>query len=244
MERVGMARGIGLWVGIRLVAALVLYGSSSLWAAQPFAVPDTMAQRTMACTVCHGKDGRATNAGFFPRIAGKPQGYLYQQLLNFRDGRRYHSLMSPLLVNLSDDYLQAMAAYFAALDLPYPPPKIPVPTAAVTARAEALVRRGDASRSLPACVSCHGSALMGVQPATPGLLGLPRDYVNAQLGAWRTGQRQALAPDCMHTIAQRLDLTEVSALSEWLAAQPLPASTRPESAGSRKPVLDCGGAAP
>lgn len=239
-----MARGIGLWAGIRLVAALVLCGSSSLWAAQPFAVPDTMAQRTMACTVCHGKDGRATDAGFFPRIAGKPQGYLYQQLLNFRDGRRYHSLMSPLLVNLSDDYLQAMAAYFAALDLPYPPSKIPMPTAEVAARAEALVRQGDASRSLPACVSCHGSALMGVQPATPGLLGLPRDYVNAQLGAWRTGQRQALAPDCMHTIAQRLDLTEVSALSEWLAAQPLPGSTKPVSAGSVKPVLDCGRAAP
>lgn len=239
-----MARSIGWWAGIRLAAALALWVPISLWAAQPFAVPDTMAQRTMACTACHGKDGRATNAGYFPRIAGKPQGYLYQQLLNFRDGRRYHSLMSPLLVNLSDDYLQAMAAYFAALDLPYPPPQVPMPPAPVVARAEALVRQGDASRSLPACVSCHGSALTGVQPGTPGLLGLPRDYVNAQLGAWRTGQRQALAPDCMHTIAQRLDVAEVSALSEWLAAQPLPASTKPAPAGSVKPALECGSAAP
>ncbi|QDL56729.1 cytochrome c4 [Rhodoferax aquaticus] len=219
-------------------------GASSLWASQPFTVPDTMAQRAMACTACHGKEGRATNSGFFPRIAGKPQGYLYQQLLNFRDGRRYHSLMSPLLANLSDDYLQTIAAYFAAQDLPYPPPQVRVPSASVAGRAEALVRRGDASRNIPACVSCHGSALTGVQPGTPGLLGLPRDYVNAQLGAWRTGQRQALAPDCMHTIAQRLAVEDISALSEWLAAQPLPASTTAAPAGSVKPPLECGRAAP
>ena len=38
----------------------------------------------------------------------------------------------------------------------------------------------------------------------PGLLGLPVDYLNAQLGAWRTGARRAEAPDCMAQIAQRL----------------------------------------
>ena len=31
----------------------------------------------------------------------------------------------------------------------------------------------------------------------PGLLGLPRDYLNGQLGAWRSGQRRAVEPDCM-----------------------------------------------
>ena len=55
-------------------------------AAQPAPVENTMAQRMQACSVCHGKEGRATNAGYFPRIAGKPAGYLYNQLLNFRTG--------------------------------------------------------------------------------------------------------------------------------------------------------------
>ena len=234
-----MSQWMGFWAYIRLAAALGLYAPYSLCVAQPFTVPDTIAQRTMACTACHGKEGRATHVGFFPRIAGKPQGYLYQQLLNFRDGRRYHSLMSPLLVNLSDDYLQAVAAYFAAVDLPYPPPQVSKPLSPLAARAEALVRQGDVSRNIPACVSCHGKALTGAQPGTPGLLGLPRDYINAQIGAWRTGQRQAVAPDCMHVIAQRLDVAEVSALSEWLAAQPLPTSTKPAPADSVKPPLDC-----
>ena len=55
---------------------------------QPHTVPDTLQQRLLACTACHGKDGRATSQGYFPRIAGKPAGYLYNQLLNFREGRR------------------------------------------------------------------------------------------------------------------------------------------------------------
>src|SRR4051794_11756086 len=45
---------------------------------------DTMAQRVLACTGCHGPQGRAAPDGYYPRIAGKPPGYLYNQLLNFR----------------------------------------------------------------------------------------------------------------------------------------------------------------
>ena len=49
-------------------------------------VQNTMAQRMQACVMCHGKEGRATNAGYFPRIAGKPAGYLLNQMKNFREG--------------------------------------------------------------------------------------------------------------------------------------------------------------
>ena len=44
-----------------------------------------------------------------------------------------------------------------------------------------------------------------MKPAVPGLLGLPRDYLNGQLGAWQTRQRHATAPDCMATIAETDD---------------------------------------
>ena len=205
-----------------------------------FAVPDTMAQRTLACTVCHGKEGRATNAGYFPRIAGKPAGYLYSQLLNFRDGRRYHNLMSPLLVNLSDAYLREIADYFAALDLPYPPPQQASLPARVRERGETLVRHGDTARNIPACTGCHGLAMTGTEPAVPGLLGLPRDYLNAQLGAWRTGQRKATSPDCMHQIAQRLDVADVSALSDWLATQPVPVPSKAVARSASPLPIACG----
>jgi cytochrome c553 len=33
-------------------------------------VPDTLDQRLKACSACHGDEGRATTAGYYPRIAG------------------------------------------------------------------------------------------------------------------------------------------------------------------------------
>ena len=89
-----------------------------------------------------------------------------------------------------------------------------------------LVTQGDPARQIPACVQCHGQALTGVAPNIPGLLGLPRDYINGQMGSFRTGQRRAHAPDCMAKVAQRLSLAEVNAASSWLATQALPADTR------------------
>jgi cytochrome c553 len=198
----------------------------------------------LACTACHGREGRAASDGFYPRIAGKPAGYLLQQLRAFRDGRRQYALMTTLLDPLSDDYLREIATHFAAIDLPYPAPQPATAPADVLARGRALVLEGDPARQVPACVACHGAALTGVQPALPGLVGLPRDYLNAQLGAWRTGQRRALAPDCMARIARALAPQDIAAVSQWLAAQPVPAPAKPAAALPAPMPLDCGGVAP
>jgi cytochrome c553 len=85
---------------------------------------------------------------------------------------------------------------------------------------------------------------MGVQPAIPALLGLPRDYVNAQIGAWRTGTRRALAPDCMAQVARRLAPDDVAAVSHWLAAQPVPVPSKPAATLPAPLPADCGGVAP
>jgi len=213
-------------------------------AGEPHRVPDTLAQRLQACTVCHGAEGRATHSGYFPRIAGKPADYLYHQLLHFRDGRRNNAGMSYLLDHLSEAYLRDIAGYFAGLDLPYPPPPPPAAPAAILARGEQLVRRGDPSRELPACSACHGAAMTGVAPAVPGLLGLPRDYLIGQLGAWQTGLRQAFDPDCMARIARRMLPEDVSAVASWLAAQPVPVPAHPEADSPGPMPMDCGLAAP
>lgn len=202
-----------------------------------------MALRVLACTACHGKEGRATPDGYFPRIAGKPAGYLANQLLNFRDGRRSYPQMSYLIEHLTDDYLREMAAHFAALDVPYPPPPPPQAAPAVLEQGRRLVQQGDAGRKVPACVACHGAAMTGVTPSIPGLLGLPRDYLNSQLGAWTTGQRRAQAPDCMAAIARQLTPDEVSAVSAWLAAQPVPAGGKPAHGLPAAMPARCGGVA-
>ena len=205
--------------------------------------PVDLSTHVLACTACHGKEGRATPQGYFPRIAGKPADYLYHQLLNFRDGRRSYPQMGYLLQNLSDGYLREMADHFAALQVPYPAAPAPQAPPEVLERGHALVRQGDAARRLPACVQCHGQAMTGVQPAIPGLLGLPRDYLNGQLGAWQTGQRRAQAPDCMAQVAQKLTPADVSAISAWLAAQPVPVGGKPAAALPAPLPLRCGGVA-
>lgn len=204
---------------------------------------DGMVARVLACTACHGKEGRATPSGYFPRIAGKPAGYLYHQLINFRDGRRSYPQMSYLLEHLTDDYLREMAAYFAALDLPYAPPAATSAARALLERGQQLVRHGDASQKIPACAQCHGDALTGVAPFVPGLLGLSRDYVSSQLGAWQAGQRRAQSPDCMARIARQMAPGDVHAVASWLAAQVVPKQGKPAAEFKGKLPIPCGGVA-
>ncbi|MFN7857426.1 MAG: c-type cytochrome [Acidovorax sp.] len=240
----GTRQQLSGWVAVSLAGLLCLGGGPAA-ATQPARGADPLAQgmsaRVLACTACHGKEGRATQDGYFPRIAGKPAGYLANQLINFRDGRRSYPQMTYLIEHLTDAYLQEMAAHFAALELPYAPPPAPQAPAATLERGRLLVQRGDASLEVPACVSCHGAAMTGVQPFIPGLLGLPRDYLNSQLGAWKTGQRRAQAPDCMAAIARKLSPDDVSALSAWLASQPVAGSGKPAAALPAPLPMPCGG---
>lgn len=230
-------------VYLRLLHLLAAFTATAWMAASPAtAAPfeDTIAQRAMACTACHGPQGRAGPDGYYPRLAGKPAGYLYNQLLNFRDGRRHYGLMTQLIAPLSDAYLMEIAQYFSRLEVPYPAPLPAAASPEVMRHGQQLVLQGDTARRLPACVQCHGQAMTGVAPSIPGLLGLPRDYLNAQLGAWKAGQRRAHAPDCMKNVVDHLTLEDINAVASWIAAQPLPANTKP---ATTLPALTPGAAA-
>jgi cytochrome c553 len=197
---------VGATLGLLLVAPAV--------AAPP---QDTLAQRLIACTACHGPQGRAAPDGYHPRIAGKPALYLFNQLVNFREGRRRYGPMVYMVDHLGDAYLREIAEHFAAIELPYAAPAPASDAPALLAFGQTLAMEGDPARRLPACAACHGRALTGVAPAIPGLLGLPRDYLKGQLGAWANGQRRAHAPDCMADIARALTPQDVSAVTAWLA---------------------------
>jgi len=234
--------GRGLAVSLARLLCIAAGSACGLVAAQDMVTVDAgMASRVLACTACHGAEGRSTPVGYYPRIAGKPAGYLYNQLLSFRDGRRSYPQMAYLLEHLTDAYLEEMATYFAELKVPYPsPPLLEVP-ALTLERGRRLVQHGDAARGIPACVQCHGSAMTGVVPSVPGLLGLPRDYLNSQLGAWQTGQRRAMAPDCMARVARHLTPEDVSAVTGWLAVQPVPKGGEPARQFPGLLPWSCGG---
>ena len=150
--------------------------------------------------------------------------------------------MAYLVDQMSDAYLREIADYFAALDLPYPPPQTTgAPAATLSRAARQLVRQGDAARGIPACSSCHGAAMTGVAPAMPGLLGCraTTSFRSSVPGA--TAARRAAAPDCMGEIARRLGagrrhrhgrLAVLAAGAAWAGRRGQPA--RPAADGMRE----------
>lgn len=204
-----------------LILAGIFFYTSVTAADAPLAVADTIAERVKACVLCHDDQDKTGPDAYYPRINGKPAGYLYNQLRSFRDGRRYYQPMAILLENLTDEYLQEMAEYFAAQPYTYPPPQPHDLSPTTVQEIQILVDSGDAARDLPACKACHGEKLMGVKPFIPGLLGLPAAYLAAQFGGWRNGGiMRGQTPDCMSEIAKKLSQEEVNALVSWLPAQP------------------------
>ncbi len=225
-----------------LLSTLLAFASMGAFAAEPALerAPDTMQARVMGCAACHGAQGEGTGNDYFPRLSGKPAGYLYNQLLAFRDGRRKYPPMNYLLAYLPDAYLRQIADYFAGERPPFPPPSAVTADTKTLDYGKALVTKGDPARNVPACVSCHGGAMTGMEPAIPGLLGLHADYISAQLGAWRYGTRTTIAPDCMRHVAQQLSERDITAIAAFLASLPAPPDVSPVAAGSLKMPLACG----
>ena len=233
-------RGPRLLLMLGFAAAMMPAGSVLAQGGQA-ATGGSIEKRVAACTACHQARDQVTRDGYFPRIAGKPATYLYNQLLNFREGRRHYPPMTWMVSQLSDDYLREIAHYFSNLHAPYPPPQpAPVPPATLE-RGRGLALQGDAARKLPACTACHGEQLTGVAPAVPALLGLPRDYLNAQFGAWRNGARHAQEPDWMAQLARTLTEDDILGVTAWLWAQPVPGAGEPAKSFAAPLPLQCGG---
>ena len=236
MSRLNISR-VGF--GCTIIALIVLHISAAC-AQAPGHAPDTIAAHVLACASCHGAQGEGTSDVYFPRLAGKPAGYLYNQLIAFRDGRRRYPPMNFLLEFLPDAYLKEISEYFASLRPPFPQSAVPELSKDVLARGEALVRNGDPQHGVPPCSACHGPNLGGMEPAIPGLLGLRASYISAQLGGWRYGTRTATAPDCMQIVAGSLTEDDVKAVAAWLSSRPAPSDPSFAPHGSLPMPLACG----
>lgn len=101
--------------------ALAVVSTSAL--AQEHGAPaphdqDWVQQKIQVCQTCHGKNGVSTTP-MFPTIAGQYESYLYHALKSYQDGgSRENAIMSGQVANLTDDQLQALAAYFSRQESP------------------------------------------------------------------------------------------------------------------------------
>lgn len=84
--------------------------TASFWASA-----DALQVRGMAasCSACHGTQGVA-QAGM-ESLAGKPKDDLLQKMMDFKSGKKPATLMHQLSKGYSDQQIEQLAGYFAAL---------------------------------------------------------------------------------------------------------------------------------
>jgi cytochrome c553 len=175
----------------------------------------------MPCVACHGADGLGLAAAGFPRLAGLPAAYVRKQLTDFSSGARSNPVMQPLAKALTEAEIAAVSQAVAAMPFPAPAtvPRSEMPGNA----AQKLALQGAWERQIPACVSCHGPAGVGVGDAFPALAGQPAAYLAAQLTAWQNGTRRNDPNDLMGHIAKSLTPEEVQGVAHYFASLPVEA---------------------
>ena len=95
---------------VKTAAAAVLLGASLGAAAGDAAAGETKAQQ---CASCHGANGVAISDQF-PNLAGQYEDYLRYALKQYRSGERNNAVMAAFVVNLTDEDIDDLAAYFSS----------------------------------------------------------------------------------------------------------------------------------
>lgn len=189
-------------------------------AAGPAAKPDIEKGRKIAsqvCAACHGADGNSPNSAN-PNIAGQIPEYLQKQLANFkpapgRKAERENPVMGAMTANLLPEDMRNVAAFFGAQQAK---PGI-AKNKETVALGRKIWRGGDASRGLAACASCHGATGAGLPAQFPRIAGQFAEYTDAQLKAFRSGQRANDPGNMMRTLAAKMSDGEINAVADYAA---------------------------
>jgi cytochrome c553 len=164
------------------------------------------------CAVCHGSDGTSPLA-MNPNLSAQHSEYLYKQLSNFKSSTRANAIMTGMTVNLSDDDLRNLAAYYASK----PARKTTTQNMDLVALGQELYRGGIPDKGVAACSACHSPDGSGIPPQYPRLSGQHAEYTAAQLRAFRSGDRDNDDNRMMRMIASRLSEREIEALAEYMS---------------------------
>jgi cytochrome c553 len=201
-----------------LVAAVA---SGNALAAQPLPKADAAKGQTIAtqvCAACHGTDGNSV-APANPKLAGQIPDYLVKQLANFRPAaagkpaERNSAVMAGFAATLSPDDMRNVAAYYSAQ--PLKPEK--ARNRDTIELGQKIYRAGIAEKGVAACAGCHGARGEGVPAQYPAIAGQFADYVDAQLKAFRTGERANDPNKMMRMTAAKMTDAETKAVADYIA---------------------------
>ena len=202
---------------IRALALAVLAGCASGAIAQSKAAKPEIEKgqviATRVCAACHGPDGNSPTP-INPILAGQFPEYLEKQLVNFKaNTTRKNPVMMGMSANLSHEDIRNVAAFFATQK----------PKGSTAKNAETLVlgrrvfRGGEVAKGLAACASCHGATGAGIPSQYPRLAGQYAEYTEAQLRAFRAGERVNDASRIMRMVAEKMSDAEIKAVADYIA---------------------------
>ena len=95
----------------RMKLAIVFAG---IFVAVPATAQQAVPELISGCVPCHGANGIA-RFGEVPILAGQNAPYLLNQLHAFQSGKRTHKEMRYMTRSLSEEEMEAIAAYFSSL---------------------------------------------------------------------------------------------------------------------------------
>lgn len=159
----------------------------------------------LRCTMCHGAAGLSEANS--PNLSGQYADVVYKELIDYQRGGRANSVMTALASTLSTKDITELAQYYAYLPRPGRLGSLDA--------APALVRVGDPMRNIAPCASCHGNVERKAE--SPWLNGEPKTYLEEQLKAFRSDNRQNDINGVMRSVAHQMTSAEISDVATFYA---------------------------
>lgn len=169
------------------------------------------------CAACHAADGNSTTSAN-PKLAGQHADYLFKQMRNFKtegdkQPERANAVMNGMIAAFDENQMRDLAAYFASQKQTGEKAQ----NRETIASGQKLYRAGDAGKGLPACAACHGPAGAGIPAQYPRIAGQFAEYTEAQIKAFRNGERANDPNKMMRTVALKMTDAEIKAVADYIA---------------------------
>jgi cytochrome c553 len=202
------------------LVGLMMCAAASPAGAEPQAKADPAKGQSIVnkvCAACHGADGNSPTP-VNPKLAGQIPEYIQKQLGNFKSApgkkaERENPVMASMAAGLSAEDIRDVAAYLAVQSAKPGIARHPE----TVALGRKIWRGGDAPKGIPACAACHGPAGAGLPVQYPRLAGQYPEYIEAQLKAFRAGERRNDANKTMQSIASRMSDPEIRAVADYIS---------------------------
>jgi len=183
----------------------VLSRKAGQWAALLTALVFSLATAQEPCAACHGPGGNSVTPGI-PSIAGQPKLFLETQLVLIREELRPSPQMLPIVQGMKDAEITRLAEHFS---------KLPAKSVASGPADPALMKQGMARAQALRCGVCHLSDFSG-QNQVPRLAGQREEYLEAEMRAYRDGERKG-GDTIMAAALYGVSDADIKALAHFLA---------------------------